>query len=359
MHTKKIVILIIFCITLIVGCSTSLTTSNKIAISVVKPTLKDIEITQNVVGNLTAINAPTISAETSGRIIKVLVNEGQSVAAGDVLAEIDPVPLQLALQSSQADVERLDALATNEQLKVQRYTEALKLKSIPQILMDEANAQLRSYRAQLLAAQVNVESHQIQLSKTKILAPFAGTIQKKIISEGDFIDTGKPAFQFVASQRLRAIFAFPETQVDLLYKGQPVSLSLAINPNQKVMAQVTEIVPMLNEKNRAISINVDFDNPGNWRAGSSINGVILFKKIHNASFLPEQSVVTRKAGLVIYAIKKDKTAKAIPVEVGEFRNGMIQINTPLPDNLMIANNGAAFLEEGVSVNITSREGNGK
>jgi multidrug efflux pump subunit AcrA (membrane-fusion protein) len=110
---------------------------------------------------------------------------------------------------------------------------------------------------------------------------------------------------------------------------------------------------MLNANNRAITINVDFDNPGSWRAGSSIDGLIYLQDIPNAQFLPEQAVVNRRAGKVIFAIReKDHTAKAIPVQTGYYENGMIEIKSKLQKNLLIVNDGAAYLEDGTPVRIT-------
>jgi len=349
------VFLTIFLSFSLIGCGKSSdSTTNAINISVITPIIKNVEITQQVVGSLDTIEAPIVAAEAAGRVLEILADEGQPVTENQVLAKIDPIPLQLGLQAAQADQDRLQALTTNQTLTVGRYQELLKLKSVSQSMADEANAQLKSLQSQLLAAQVNVESHKVQLSKADVRAPVAGYVQKKMISVGDFANIGTPTFKLVTLNKLRAYFSFPETIADQLRIGERVILTSPVTPNVKVTASVTEIIPMLTASNRAINVLVDFENPGTWRPGSSINGNILFTTINQARLVPEQSIVNRKEGTVIFAITKDGHAKAIPVEVGEYQDGMVEIKNKIPAKALIANQGAGYLEDGAKVNIVSQ-----
>ena len=112
----------------------------KTPVTVAQATREQVDAVEISVGRLEAVASPALSAETSGRVVRLLVDGGSSVTKGQVLAELDGEPQRLAVASARATVERLTALLANQQRTVQRYQE-LRSKAVSESMLEEAIAQ--------------------------------------------------------------------------------------------------------------------------------------------------------------------------------------------------------------------------
>lgn len=317
--------------------------------------METVERLERVVGRLETNTAPAVAAETGGRVVRVAVDTGERVEAGQVLAELDAGDQRLAQQSADAQVRRLQALYATQQVNTRRIQDLAARQSVSEDQLDQANAQLASLRAQLEAAQSNAEQAALELARTRITAPVSGQVQARHVSAGDFVSAGQVVFELVGADALQAIVPLPEQRADDLILGQVVRLQIPSRPDEVIEASVTEIRPLIGARSRAIEAVVALDNPGGWRVGGSVNAEVILAS-YEAVVVPQLSVVRRPAGTVVYRVVDEDgetRARQTLVEVGQRGEGWIEIRAGLNADEQVVEDGAAFLSDGALLDVSA------
>lgn len=319
-------------------------------VTVTEATLRDIPVRLEAVGYIETRTAPAVAAEVPGRITRVHVEVGAAVAAGDVLAEIDPTQLALTEQAARADAAALRALRDDMARKLERYRELAAGGHVSRDQLDGTEAQHAALVKQAAAAEARHALARDRLAKARIVAPVAGTVQARYVSPGNFLDEGMPAFLLSSAERLTVHLPFPESAAPLLAVGQPVALESPLAPGIVVEARITELRPQVSTGARAVEALVELANPGGWRSGGSVTGRVTIEQRSGAVVVPEQSVVLRPAGEVVYVVA-DGRAHARPVVTGERIDGLIEIRSGLSAGAAIAVDGAGFLTDAAPVRV--------
>lgn len=309
-----------------------------------------LEVTEDTLGTLESLIDPKIGAEVPGRVIKVLTHAGQRVKKGETMALIDPTDLALAVRSDSAELQRLKSLLDQQERLVQRQKDLVAKGFVSQNAVDDAVAQRDALRAQVAAAQVRSEAGQTNHEKARVIAPIDGEVETQIVATGDYVKVGDPLFRMVSTKRLRAILPYPETSASQIRRGQPVRLTSPQSPGLVVTGSVEDIRPVVSAGSRAVDVIVRFDNEGRLLAGGTINGSVLIDRRNNAVLVPEQSVVLRPAGSVVYVVADGKVRQHV-VATGARKGGMIEITKGLQGGETLALDGAGFLSDGAAVTI--------
>lgn len=321
------------------------------------------EVTEDTLGTLEAVNDPRIAAEVAGKVAKVLAFAGKAVKRGDALAVIDAADLVLASQSEQAEVKRLEALLAQQQRLVERQQNLVARGFISQNAADDARAQRAAIAEQLAAAQARAGIGKRSVGKTTIVAPHDGVIENQLVAPGDYVKVGDPLFQLVSNQRLRAHLPFPESAASRLSRGQAVRLISPQAPGKVFEAKITDIRPALADTSRALDVIVEIANPDSQlKSGGTVNASVRIAAKEAALIVPEQSVVLRPAGKVVYAIVESdgkKTAQQRKVETGAKRQGVIEILSGLTEGETVALDGAGFLSNNAVIAIKEPAAAGK
>jgi membrane fusion protein (multidrug efflux system) len=324
-----------------------------------KPTLvtvaqvKDtaIEITESAVGSIEGLIDPTIAAEVAARVVKVHVSPGQRVRKGELVATLDAVDFALQRNEAQAEVARIEALLQNQTKIVTRSQALVNKNFISQNAVDTDIAQQNVLKEQLAGARARVDSINHSSSKTRIYAPTDGVVEKKIVDTGEFVKVGDPLLQIISNKRLRAHIPFPERISNQLKPGMKVRLSTPTS-TKVVESVIRELKPMITESNRSIDVLADIIDESDWQPGASVTGTVVIGEQPSALMVPEQSVVLRPAGEVVYLVKDGKAHQAI-VKTGQHQKGMVEIIEGVSANDTIVMDGAGFLTDQAPIQITT------
>jgi membrane fusion protein, multidrug efflux system len=147
---------------------------------------------------------------------------------------------------------------------------------------------------------------------------------------------------------------FPEHVAVELKVGQAVTVSNFTEPERNVRGKIREIRPALNATTLSREVIVAVPSNRNWRPEGSVRGEVTLGVNRNALVVPEQALVLRPAGSVVYVIDGN-VAKERPVKTGIARDGMIQITAGLAAGETVAVDGAALLSDGAKVNVQERK----
>ncbi len=309
-----------------------------------------LEIVEDTVGTVQSPIEPTVTAEVAGRVVRVLARAGAPVARGDLLAQIDPQNLQLARRAAAAEVARIEALHANQATVVERNRELVKSNFISQNALDESLAQLRALSEQLDAAKSQLSRAESDLAKTRVTSPLDGRIDVPIVSEGDYVSVGTPMFRLVSTRVLNIYLPFPETVAPSIRVGLPVTISAPSVSAEPLQARIAEIKPAVGTASRAVNAIVRLRDAPGWRPGASVNARVVIDVRESAVVVPEQSVVLRPAGTVVYVVEQD-TARQRVVQTGFKRDGLIEVTAGLQPGESVAVDGAGFLADGAPVTV--------
>ena len=315
------------------------------ATSVIRDT---VIITEESMGWIEAKINPKVAAEVSGQIEKIYVDTGQIVTTGETMVTIDSEPQKLEKAALQSDVDRLKALIVNQKQTVERYRNLLAKKSISQERFDNAEVKLITLKEQLAGALSRLADNQRRLAKTSVFAPVVGRIEKRFVSEGDFVRPGTPLFQMVTDQFLRIVLPFPENVAANLVPGLEVKLTSPLSHNRIVKAKIDQIRPAVNIYSRALEVIIYLENPGTWRPGGTINGTVIIDGRENGILVPVRAIVRRPAGEVVYQIE-NQVARQRQVVTGQRQGDLIEIISGLKGDERIIVDGAGFLTDGAAV----------
>ena len=232
-----------------------------------------------------AADSSLIAAKVSGYVTKVAVNDGDTVAQGQLLAVIDPRDYENALAAAKADVANEQAALTLQQSKIAaaaatlagdqarlafavrnqaRYAKLSAKGASPEQAAEQANTDLATMRAQidadtagLQAAQTQVKlldaalarakaqaaQAELDLAHTQILAPMAGVVGNKTVSQGDYLQPGTQIMAVVPLDQVYVLANYKETQITNLRPGQPVSVHVDAFPDLDVKGHVDSVFP--------------------------------------------------------------------------------------------------------------------
>lgn len=315
-------------------------------VMVARADTRSIELLEETVGSLESLVDPLISAEVQGKILKVLVVVGSEVIAGQEIAVLDGQDVALIRQSTQAEVRRLEALSANQARHLERLKQLRQQNFISPAALDEAVAQTSAIQDQLAGARAQLALAERNVGKASVVAPVSGRVEKQLVSPGQFVRVGDPMFQLVTASRLRARLPFPESMAGTIRRGMTVRLSSPAT-SDKVSGKIDEIRPMTGSS-RAFDAFVTFENPGAWKPGATVNGTVVLGQHRNAVVVPEQSVVLRPAGQVVYVAQGGKAEQRV-VQSGARQDGMLEIIAGLKEGESVVVEGASFLTDQAAI----------
>ncbi len=319
-------------------------------VSVAEASMQDVPVVLKSIGRLESRAAPLVAAEIDGRVLALAVDEGAEIAAGAVLAELDPTSVTLEMRAAKADLGRIGALLANEERRVERLRTLAARELVSREQLDDAEAQLAVLRAQRDAVEAQLRIVEDQVSKTVVRAPLAGRIQKRLVSVGDFVKRGTPLFEIATSASLRALLPVPEPLAARLAPGLAVKLGSPLAPDTHATGVITELRPAVGADNRAVWAIVDVENPGAWRPDATVRAEIVVAMRANAVVVLQQSLVRRPAGEVVYVIRDGKDVQRV-VGTGERLDGLVEITTGVAAGETVAVEGAAYLSDGAPVRL--------
>lgn len=313
-----------------------------------------LEVREETVGTLEGLIDPTISAEVAGRVLSVKARPGQRVKKGDVLVILDPTDLALQRREAQAEVGRIEALLANQERTLERNQALVEKNFISKNALDDISTQKSALKKQLEAARIRLASIENTGSKTRAVAPVDGVVELQIVSSGDFVSIGDPMMQIISNQRLRAHLPFPERVAARIKPGLKVRLTTPTSPTE-VTSEVREMKPVVGANNRSIDVLADVVGVEGWQSGASVNAVVVIGE-SEAVVVPEQSVVLRPAGSVVYVIKDNKAEQRI-VNAGLRQEGKVEIIEGVAAGEIVAVDGASFLTDQAAVTIQQSQTN--
>jgi len=276
--------------------------------------------TLSTVGTLRANESVTLVSEISRRLVKIQVEEGSQVAAGDLLFKLDDSDLM-------AELSEIDARMKLADINKTRADNLLPRKAISQQEFDSSTSAL-----DLLKQQRNTKS--VQIAKTEICAPFAGRVGIRQVSEGAFVSPAVPLINLQDVSQIKVDFPLPERYSSEIERGQKFTFTVAGN-GQTFDGVVTVIEPAIDATTRSLLVRGLCTTPQGLLPGGFAEVALTLDGLANGFMVPSQAVVSSPRGQAVYVIEGGK-AKLRTVEIGTRTDDQVQILRGLNEGDAIA-----------------------
>jgi membrane fusion protein (multidrug efflux system) len=293
--------------------------------------------TIHAVGTLQPNEAVVVSPEIAGRIAHLPFSEGEKVAAGAALVELDAEILRAELDKAQSDLTLAEANRKRATTLASQGTGTLRVR-------DEATAAYQS-------AQANVALAKARLAKTTIAAPFSGMIGVRSVSVGAFVSPGDRIVQLAEIDPIKVDFRVPELVLRNLRAGQSIRVTVDALPGQTVEGKVYVIDPIVDANGRAVRLRARIPNPeGKLSPGLFARVQIVIEQRDNAILIPESAVFADGQGRYVYRVL-DGRAVQTKVELGQRRPGQVEITGGLERDAVVVTAGHQQIRNGSRVTV--------
>lgn len=274
------------------------------------------------------VQAP-ISARASGYLKRWYKDIGAKVQKGDLLAEIDAP--EIDQQLSQAIAARAQIASSLELASstMQRWEALRKRDAVSQQELDERRSADAQARANLAAADANVERLRQLESFKRIVAPFSGVITRRNVDVGDLIDAGGGAgrtlFQLAQTDPLRIYVNVPQAYAQFVKPGQTVNVVQAELRDEKFQGEVARTAGAIDATTRTMQIEITLPNrEGKLLPGAYVQ-VLLPLASTQAITMPTNALMIRGDGLRVAVVGDDGRVHLRPVKVGRNYGEAIEI----------------------------------
>lgn len=271
--------------------------------------------TLKATGSLAPRRSITIASQVSGTIESVEARLGDSVTAGDVLAQVDveTSQIQLSQQRSTAAATRVQLAQAENQLE--RTLRLADSGLTPSANVEAEKASIEALRANLSALEAQVEAAELVIRNATVAAPFDGIVATRSVEPGQLISPGAALFELVDLSVMEMTAYVPVSASPQLSPGQRVSLMVEGLPGQSFEAKVEGVSPVAAQGTRTVPVLVAVPNPeGRLRGGMFASGHITIEEAPAAFAVPEAAVREDAEGRYLLKIVDGALVRQ-PVEV--------------------------------------------
>jgi membrane fusion protein (multidrug efflux system) len=286
-------------------------------------------------GRIEAEQAVELRPDEQGRIVALLFEEGQSVAAGTPLVRIDDAMLRAQAERATADRD-----LARQQLERVRRLRAENAASPADL--ERAEAAARSAEAALAVLALQIE-------RTTVRAPFAGVVGQRFVSVGDYVTSANRLLTLQTVNPQRAVIEVPERHAVDLRRGQTVQFTVAAQPGRVFSARVEFIDPVVQNTSRTIVVKARAPNPnGLLKPGMFIEARLATATREGAIVVPEDAVQPLRTGYVVWAVVDGKASRRV-VELGARSQGVVEIQKGVDAGELVVVGGLERMQEGMAV----------
>jgi RND family efflux transporter MFP subunit len=300
-----------------------------------------------------------LSFEIAGQLKAINLQAGQKVDLGDPLAEIDPRSLQTQVEQASAGVQQAQAQVDNADGDFQRKQELLKKGATTQASFDQSKTNLLTAQAQLDQARRQLELANHNLDRSKLVAPFTGTVAHVEVKSFAQVAAGQPILTLYSDDRFEMSFLVSAATFQSLKIGQEVDLKIADLPGLSLKGAISELGSKA-EQVSAFPVVVRLENSATGlNPGMSVEVAIEEPLIGGGTgFLLPLSVLSPEGGKDLQGVatvfvydQATATVKKRQITVGGIRDNYLVATSGVDAGDLIASAGVSYLADGQKVKL--------
>jgi membrane fusion protein, multidrug efflux system len=316
--------------------------------------IRNVEYTVNATGAVEAFETVAVTARVAGAVERVRFMEGQNIAPGTVLVEIEPERYRLAVQAAEANMQKAVASQREAEAALARRESANERNRglIPGEEIETWRTRVRTASAEVGLLQAAVQQARLNLRDAFVRAPVGGTIQTRTVQTGQYVPVGSVLATLVRRDPLLLRFQVPEQESASLRRGMPVRFTVA-----EGSAPYTARIALIGEQARTetrmvdVTANVIDRNQAALKPGAFAQVVIPIGAATNAPVIPQTAIRPSEKGFLAYVVEDGKAAERTLILGLRTADGQVEVKSGLQPGEALVVRGTEALTDGAPVKV--------
>jgi RND family efflux transporter MFP subunit len=321
-------------------------------------------------GSLRAKEQVEVSPKMAGRLVRILVDTGQPVARGALIAEIEDDEILQQVERSKASIAVVEATIAQRQAELSNAKAELDRKKqlvedglLSRIELDAletryrvAQSQLELARAQKRQSEAELRELNIRQSQTRVYSPIAGLVARRLMDTGAMVNSGTPIATVVSVSPMIIDAKASERDISRIRRGVPVTVTVDSLPGERFTGRVMRISPLLDAQTRNGLVEIEIANRGGMLKGEMFARVELdLGSTRETTLLPRDALVYRGEQPGVYVIESEK-AKFVAVQTGLTQEDKVEVISGLKVGDTVIGRGSNLIKDGDRVRVMGRPG---
>lgn len=327
-----------------------------------------VDVTAEYPGRVEGARTVQVLARVEGVLMERHYDEGQMVEKGDLLATIDPKPLQAVVSQRKASLASAQASLNQAQRIWRRVSKLYELDAISEAERDNGLSQLETSRASVQQAEANLDTAQIDLGYTRIEAPLTGVTSLRETDEGSLVSNGTQLTTITQLDPVHVLFALPEDDAIARRKAlaamgsnssatrsREATIILSGGEEYPITGTVDFTQSTINPNTGTVQLRAVVDNPDNMlMPGRYVRARINLETRHNAIVVPDVAVSDGDKSTQVFVVDEKNKAKAMAVKLGPSVEGGRLVESGLAGGERVIVSGLGQVKPGVAVKPTGQ-----
>jgi multidrug efflux system membrane fusion protein len=329
-------------------------------VRVVEAERRNIAVALKALGTVTPINTVIVRSRLDGELVRVHFTEGQRVAAGQVLAEIDPRPYQVALSQAEGQRAENEARLNNARADLASFQSLFDRQLIPKQQLTAQESLVKQVEGTVQSNDAQVNNAKLQLSFTKVIAPIAGRLGLRQVDVGNLVRSSDANGIVVITQMqpISVLFTVPETDLpavlDAMRRGATPAVEAWDRAETTRLATGTlrTVDNQIDTTTGTIRLRAVFDNKDeSLFPNQFVNINLNLSTLRAATVVPSATIQRASFGTFVYVIKPDSKATIRKVVLGAAEGDKVAITEGVQPGERVVLEGVDALREDVTVEV--------
>jgi multidrug efflux system membrane fusion protein len=318
----------------------------------------EIPIVLRALGTVTPLQTVNVKTQITGQLTEVYFQEGQMVKKGELLAQVDPRPYEVALQQAIGQQQRDEALLKNAQMDLERYRKLVQQDSIARQQYDTQMSLVRQYEAALVIDQAQVDAAKLNVTYTKIVAPLTGKIGLRMVDKGNYVTMGDASSicVIIQVQPISVLFTIPEDSLPLVRQRLKTGENLEVRvldrsqKNELAVGRLDTTDNVIDLTTGTVKLRAIFDNADeSLFPNQFVNVRLLADTVKDAVVVPVAAIQRGQPGTFVYLAKADDSVEIRVVELGATDGEKVAILKGLKVGDQVVIDGVDRLRDGAKI----------
>ncbi|MBS3804191.1 MAG: efflux RND transporter periplasmic adaptor subunit [Oleiphilaceae bacterium] len=306
-------------------------------------------------GMIEAVQESTVSAQTSGTVLRLPYDVDDSVTAGDLIVKLEDSEQRARLDQAQGNLQEAKANYRNAQQQFDRIEEVYDEGYVSRQEFDQAQNNLAAAEARLERSQAALEEARKQLDYTTVVAPYSGILTERHVEVGESVNPGQPLLSGLSLEELRVVVELPQKYADAVRAERTTRVTLADGRVLKT-GEMT-FYPYADAQTHTFRLRLALEEPEATLYPGMLVKVEAPASQRQALWIPDSSLIRRSELRAVYVLDQEGRPRLRQIRTGISRSGRIEVLAGLDEGESVITNPAELLGSGQVNPGTSPSGN--